>query len=282
MGRPINKRNFGDLALPDNQIRITGDVGFGITAGFIVRQKSTREFIVDLGGNVGRVRLVDNVTPGVGEAFIDLFEDGSDADGSGADFTANMALATASLGAGGTLFTTAMQGQNLVIVGGASTTTAEMNIDTVVGTVVTVVSIEVAGVYQTLPTGTVATTHATGINATVVITDWEVVTGVAGSAEVAPGTLYDQAPTVTISGGGGTGATASASIAGGAVANVDILSAGAAYTTVPTISFTNAGRKFVERIKAHKVNATDGVQTQWDTTLGATPPAGQSKIDNDA
>lgn len=382
MGRPINKRYFSSTAGSANLIEITGDVGSGITTGFIVRQKSTREFIVNLGGNIGRVRLVNNVTPGVGEAYIRLFEDGSDADGSGADFTADMGLTTVAVTAGGSDHSVA---DTLTIVdgGGSSTSAATLNIDSVIpangqdegdydgvlrngtfvagtgytdgtpsidvitlsdGTVLTSinvvanavtaftidsttatigqvaddvtlsstgagnndftltlgdanqqlhtlsnpaasVSILAAGDYQGLPASpATVTSNGPGsmVGTTITLTDWALVSGTDGSTLVQGGTLYDQAPTVTVSGGGGTGATATASVAGNAVANVNVTGQGTGFTSIPLFGFTNAGAKFVERFKAHKVNAADGVQTVWDNTLGATPPTGLSKIDNDA
>ena len=368
MGRPINKRFFGDTGDAGNQIIITGDIGGGIFTGFIVRQKSTREFIANLNGVEGRVRLVDNITPGVGEAYIELFEDGSDADGSGADYTADMALTTVAVAALGSGHSVA---DTLTLAGGAATTPATLNIVSVIplngqdegdyvarftpgtgytngtpttdvitlsdGTVLTTVTVAggvvtaftidsttatagqvaddvtlsstvvpanginfdvtladtgqslhtlggsvtilAAGDHQTLPSSpNTVTSDGAGTGSTITLTDWAVVTGAGGSTQVAPGTLYDQAPVVTISGGGGAGATATATVAGGAVTVVTIDTAGSAFTSIPTISFTNAGRKFVERIKGHKVNATDGVQSTWDNTLGVTPPAGQSRI----
>lgn len=280
MGRPINKRNFGDTGDAGNQIRITGDIGGGVFTGYIVRQKATREFIVNLNGVEGRVRLVANDTPGVGEAFIDLFEPGSDADGSGADFTAAMGVATATLnnaGTGGDYNVSDV----LTLVddnGAVSPVNATFTVDTDSTTQIATFSVTTGGDYTTLPsppTGITETNGGTGTGATFDLDTWDVI----GSDSVAGGTLYDIAPIVTISGGGGTGATGTAVIAGGAVTGVTIDTAGSAFTSIPTISFVNAGRKFVERIKAHKVNATDGVQTQWDETLGVTPPAGQSRID---
>ena len=41
MGRPINKRNFGDTSTGGQQIQVTADVGGGSGAGFIVKQKIT-------------------------------------------------------------------------------------------------------------------------------------------------------------------------------------------------------------------------------------------------
>lgn len=51
------------------------------------------------------------------------------------------------------------------------------------------------------------------------------------------GSGYTSAPTVTITGGGGSGATAVARIAGGRVVGVDITSVGKGYSSAPTITF---------------------------------------------
>ena len=39
MGRPLNKRNFGDTSGGGQQISVSADVGAGAGAGFIVKQK---------------------------------------------------------------------------------------------------------------------------------------------------------------------------------------------------------------------------------------------------
>jgi hypothetical protein len=65
-----------------------------------------------------------------------------------------------------------------------------------------------------------------------------------GSAIVtAGGTGYMAAPTVTLTGGGGTGATAVATIANGQVTSVTITNPGSGYTSAPTITFTGGKGK---------------------------------------
>ncbi len=54
------------------------------------------------------------------------------------------------------------------------------------------------------------------------------------------GTLYTKNPIVTITGGGGTGATAQAFISGGIVTIINLTDAGTGYTTIPTITITPA------------------------------------------
>lgn len=62
--------------------------------------------------------------------------------------------------------------------------------------------------------------------------------GIGSITITAAGTGYTVAPLVTITGGGGTGATAIATVSGGLVTAITITAAGTGYTTVPTIGFT--------------------------------------------
>ncbi|SDB54427.1 Phage tail tube, TTP, lambda-like [Pseudomonas sp. NFACC13-1] len=65
------------------------------------------------------------------------------------------------------------------------------------------------------------------------------VVGTVSSIEISSGgTGYTSAPTVALTGGGGTGATATASISGGAVTGITITNPGSGYTSVPTVAFT--------------------------------------------
>lgn len=61
-----------------------------------------------------------------------------------------------------------------------------------------------------------------------------------GTFAVTGGSGYTAAPAVTIAGGGGTGATATATISGGAVTAITITTPGTGYTTAPTITFAAA------------------------------------------
>jgi hypothetical protein len=57
----------------------------------------------------------------------------------------------------------------------------------------------------------------------------------------AGGSGYTSAPTVAITGGGGSGATATATVSSGAVTVVTITATGTDYITAPTISFSGGG-----------------------------------------
>ncbi len=55
------------------------------------------------------------------------------------------------------------------------------------------------------------------------------------------GSGYTTAPTVNLTGGGGAGATATATVSGGVVTGVTITNNGLRYTSMPTVSFTGGG-----------------------------------------
>lgn len=57
----------------------------------------------------------------------------------------------------------------------------------------------------------------------------------------AGGTGYTSEPTVTLTGGAGSGATAIASVSAGAVSSVTITNPGSGYTAAPTVGFTGGG-----------------------------------------
>jgi hypothetical protein len=57
-------------------------------------------------------------------------------------------------------------------------------------------------------------------------------------AVTAPGSGYTSAPTVTFTGGAGTGAAATATVAGGLVTAIVVTNMGSGYTSAPTIGFT--------------------------------------------
>lgn len=64
---------------------------------------------------------------------------------------------------------------------------------------------------------------------------------VTGVTVTGGGAGYTSAPTVTFTGGGGTGAEATATVSGGAVTAVTVTKVGTGYTSAPTVSFTGGG-----------------------------------------
>jgi FtsP/CotA-like multicopper oxidase with cupredoxin domain len=65
--------------------------------------------------------------------------------------------------------------------------------------------------------------------------------GVSGFLINDPGAGYTSAPSVALSGGGGSGATASAVIANGSIAEIAVTNPGSGYTTAPTVTLTSTG-----------------------------------------
>jgi uncharacterized repeat protein (TIGR01451 family)/fimbrial isopeptide formation D2 family protein len=81
---------------------------------------------------------------------------------------------------------------------------------------------------------------------------------VAGFTIVSGGSGYTSAPTVSITGGGGSGATATANISGGSVVSLTIVSVGNDFTSVPTVNFSGGGGAgaSVTAVLAHPLTAT--------------------------
>lgn len=65
--------------------------------------------------------------------------------------------------------------------------------------------------------------------------------GVSEITVTAPGSGYTTAPTVALTGGGGTGATATATVADGKITGFVITNPGSGYTSAPTVGLTGAG-----------------------------------------
>ena len=62
MGRPLNKRNFGNPANPGTQIEVECNLTGTPTTGWIVRQRSNVEYEVSDGVDTVRCKLVDVIT----------------------------------------------------------------------------------------------------------------------------------------------------------------------------------------------------------------------------
>ena len=62
-------------------------------------------------------------------------------------------------------------------------------------------------------------------------------TGLRSISVTSGGTGYTQAPKVYLSGGGGSGATATASVSGGAISSITLTDTGTGYSSAPTVSF---------------------------------------------
>jgi hypothetical protein len=86
------------------------------------------------------------------------------------------------------------------------------------------------------------TLYKTGVTGTTTLLDTATTAGpVIYAVLTNSGSSYVSAPTVSFSGGGGSGAAATATVAGGLVTGVVITAGGSGYTSAPTISFSSGG-----------------------------------------
>jgi hypothetical protein len=98
----------------------------------------------------------------------------------------------------------------------------------------------------------ILSTNVFGVDATEISAGGDNVVSV---SVVDGGTLYVEAPTVSFTGGGGSSAAATATIAGGAVTSIAVTNTGSSYETVPTVVIP----------KARVTIPTSGVTTSTDT-----------------
>ena len=123
----------------------------------------------------------------------------------------------------------------LYVLTGSGTQTV-LRVAAVNGGTVSAVSIVTAGNYTTLPTllGSITSTDGTGGGCSV-----NLVMGVSSIGVQTSGTGYAQPPRVIISDGGGSGAQAVASLAGGTVIGFVVTQRGTGYTEQPTVTITS-------------------------------------------
>ena len=110
---------------------------------------------------------------------------------------------------GGTGYTV---GDTLTFVGGTNTQTVQLTVSTVSTGVITGFTVFLNGIYTVLPSNPISVTGGTGTSATfTATTQW----GLSGILTItAAGSGYVEQPTVTFSGGGGSGAAAYATVGG--------------------------------------------------------------------
>lgn len=98
--------------------------------------------------------------------------------------------------------------------------------------------------------------------------------GVVSATITSGGSSYTSAPTIAFSGGGGTGAAATATVDSGAVTAITITNAGSGYTSAPTIAFSGGAGSGAA---ATAVIAADGTISITANTKGASFQIGFSK-----
>ncbi len=111
---------------------------------------------------------------------------------------------------GGTGYTV---GNVLTLVGGTFTTAATVTVSTVSAGVITGITVSSFGAYTVLPTSPASVTGGTGSGATFT-TSWSVRTTFPSPSITNAGSGYVEQPTVSFSGGGGSGAAAYATVGG--------------------------------------------------------------------
>lgn len=84
------------------------------------------------------------------------------------------------------------------------------------------------------------------------------------------GTGYNSAPTVTIAGGGGSGATATAQVSSGSLTGITVTNPGSGYTTAPTVTIAAPGGTGNTQATATAA-ISSGTQTQYDPITGSEP-----------
>src|SRR5262249_47114089 len=96
----------------------------------------------------------------------------------------------------------------------------------------------------------------------------QVLAGVTGITLAGGGDGYTSAPTVIISGGGGSDTTATASVSSLGVGGVTLTQGGTGYSSLPTIIFSGGGARAANMTLSAPVIAVDAGATQSLTTAG--------------
>ena len=98
--------------------------------------------------------------------------------------------------------------------------------------------------------------------------------GVTAITIISGGANYTSAPTISITGGGGTGAAATASISGGAVTAITITAGGTGYTSAPTISIPSGSAANLASFKTSATAIYNFVKSALKEHFVVLPPSG--------
>lgn len=229
MGRPVNKRNFGDPADPGSQLVINIKGG----TSFILNQKGSSRFTADDdgSGSQGLVTLVNEQFPDdVGEASI-VIRVGNNP-GENATATSTLKIVSASIldvGSGYNVSNT------LTFSEGTFSEGALITVDSVGESgQITTFTVTDPGVYTVIPpTGNVS--GGTGAEGAFNL-EW----GVGGVNVTLEGTGYVNPPIVQLSGGEGAGAAGTSVLAGSSVDSITVTVEGTGYSTSPTVTIIRA------------------------------------------
>jgi hypothetical protein len=188
--------------------------------------------------NGGTVTALTRTATGSGYTTIPSVAIAAPTTAGGVQATANalMFLAGSSLASGGTGYTV---GDVLTAVGGTFSSVITLTVSTVSSGVITAASVTTSGNYSALPANPVSFTGGTGAGATFNIT-W----GVTNFTITNAGSGYVEQPTVTFSGGGGSGAAAFADVGATSViraigGNLNFFTSAGISTTQPSFQIRN-------------------------------------------
>jgi hypothetical protein len=133
------------------------------------------------------------------------------AGGTQASGTTTLTVVSSTLGSGGTGYSV---NDVLTVSGGTSTQAVQITVNTVSGGVIATFTVTTGGNYTVIPTNPVSVTGGTGSGATFNLT-WGITS--TGFVISVAGSGYVEQPTVTFSGGGGSGAAAYATVGSGTI-----------------------------------------------------------------
>ena len=181
-------------------------------------------------GGVSSIAVISN-----GQGYTDIPTVSIVAQGSGASAgTITMGLVAATVSSGGSNYRL----NDTLTVSSGTGTAATLSVIQVDDTgAVQAVSVSSAGSYSVLPTLSAASTTVTpggGSGCTLNLN-----MGVAGIAVSTGGAGYAAQPIVNVTGGSGSGATATSIVVAGSVSQVNVVNPGSGYTSIPTASFTS-------------------------------------------
>jgi len=100
---------------------------------------------------------------------------------------------------------------------------------------------------------------------------------VTGVAVLTGGTLYQSVPLVAFSGGGGSGASATAVVAGGIVTGVTMVSGGTGYATAPVVTIGGVRRMISGYVQRDGSNGTTNLSSAGRQTLPAWAALAQNR-----
>lgn len=265
MGRPLNKRNFGDPSDPGLQLSINIKDG----TSFILNQKGSSRFNADDdgSGSPGLVTLVNEQFPdAVSEASIVIRV--GDVPGEDATATSTLKIVNATLEEAGTGYEV---GDNLTFSEGTFSEGAVISVTSITGETsgpISAFNVSTPGVYTIIaPSG-----NANGGEGSEAAFDLE--WGVGAVNLTLEGTGYINPPIVQFSGGEGAGAAAIAILEEASLGGITVTVNGTNYDTSPTVTIiravTEGSIEMVRTLHNRTARTFQGNSYKWSPGAGFT------------